>query len=269
MGSGAAKTRAQSKLLAAICAATTAYGAAQASPWTRIDGEMLVISRADYFHSDLTSQDPQGGSFRALNNDTYIEYGLTDDVMLGGKVVYGSSWLTNSYTTSTDTGFSEFEAYAQYQLLRNSRDAVSVKLSAGRPAAFHPGARANISPGGADIELTALYGRNIIRRPIKIFAAVEAGYRKRIGAPADRVKTQLTIGVEPSKRWVFLAEAFSTTSVRNKSVTGADYDLIKLQPSIVYRFNTRWAVQAGVSQDVSTRNLAPGRSYFFSLWSAF
>ncbi len=256
-------------LLAAAGAVFAVSDAAHASPWARIDGEALVITRADYFQTDLISQDPAGGTFRAFNSDTYIEYGLTDDFMIGGKVVYGSSWLTNSYTTSSDTGFAEFEAYVQHQFLRNDRHAASVRLSAGKPAALHPDAHSDLAAGGADVEIAALYGSNILRDPVKIFAAAEVGYRKRIGLSADIVKTQLTVGFEPSRHWVFLVEAFSATSIRNEELNGADYDLVKVQPSIVYRFNHRWAVQGGFSQDVSTRNLAPGRSYFISLWSAF
>lgn len=87
MGQGAAKRPGPDKLLAATGAIAAVFGFAHASPWARIYGEMLVISRADYFQAALTSQDPADGTFRAFNSDTYFEYGLTDDIMLGGKVV--------------------------------------------------------------------------------------------------------------------------------------------------------------------------------------
>ncbi|WP_395075175.1 hypothetical protein [Hyphococcus sp.] len=189
--------------------------------------------------------------------------------MVGGKVVYGTSWLSNSYENSSRSGFSELEAFAQYQFLRNDRHAISARLSAGRPALLHPDAQNSSSQDGADIELAALYGSNVVRHPIKVFTAIETGYRKRIGSSADIIKSQATVGFEPSSHWIFLVEGFSTISLRNENLGGADYDLIKIQPSLVFRFNRRWAIQAGASQDISTRNLAPGRSYFISLWSAF
>ncbi len=269
MAMGAAGIRAQICALAAVCWSGTAPGIANASPWTRIDGEALVISRTDYFHADLTPQDPAGGSFRAFTSDTYIEYGLTDNIMLGGKVAYGSSWLLSTHSNLTSTGFSELEGFLQYQLIRNERHAASLRVSSGRPAAFHPDARNDLKTGGADVELAALYGNDLFRAPLKVFVAAEIGYRKRIGPSADIIKTQFTLGVEPSPRWVFMLEGFSTTSLRNAEPGGGDYDLIKLQPSLLYRFNHRWAVQGGMSQDVSARNLSPGRSYFISLWSAF
>ena len=246
-----------------------ASGPALASPWARLDGEMLVISGMNYFRSDLTSQDPDGGHFESIENDSYFEFGLTEDITIGGKAVYGTSWLTNSAGSFSDSGFSEIEGYAQYQFLRTMRHAASVKLSAGKPAAYQSGARSSLGAGGADVELAGLYGRNVMFEPVKVFVAAEAGFRKRFGDNADIVRTQGTIGIEPGKHWVLLLETFAAVSMRNESDSGADYDIVKIKPSVVYRFNRRWAVQAGVTEEVADRNLARGRTYFIGLWSAF
>ncbi len=269
VGSGADFNIVCSRILLALAAIVAAGSSAHASPWARFDGELLVISKADYFHADLISQDPAGGDYRSLDNNTYLEFGLTENITIGGKAIYGTSWLSRPSETVTNSGFSEIEAFGQYQFLRTIKQAASVKLSAGKPAAFQPNARASLGAGGADIELAALYGRNLIFEPIKLFAAAEVGYRKRIGSAADIVRTQITIGAEPSDHWLFLLEGFSTLSLRNEGFAGADYDIVKIQPSIIYRPSRRWAIQAGVSQDVASRNLSRGRSFFIGLWSAF
>lgn len=241
---------------------------AHASPWARVDGELLIISQTKYFYADLTSQDPRGARFESIDNDTHIEFGLTDDITIGGKAIYSTSWLTNTRGTATDSGFSEIEGYAQYQIHRTIRHAASVKLSAGKPAAFQPGVREGVKEG-ADVELAGLYGRNVIFKPVKIFAATEIGYRKRFGDAADVMRSHTTIGAEPGAHWVFLLEGFSTLSLRNEEPGGADYDIVKIQPSVIYRFNRRWAVQAGMNEEVAGRNLALGRTFFIGLWSAF
>ncbi|PQA89654.1 hypothetical protein [Hyphococcus luteus] len=267
MALGAASKTAQASLALML----TAFGAAcsaHASPWARADGELLIISHAEYFYSDLTSQDPRGGRFESLDTDTYIEFGVTDDVTIGGKAIYGTSWLTNSAGTFTDTGFSEIEGYAQYQFARTIKHAASLRLSAGKPAAFQASARQAIN-NGADVELAALYGRNLTFAPLKTFTAVEVGYRKRFGAGADVIRSQVTLGAEPSQHWLLLLEGFSTVSLRNEKPGGADYDIVKIQPSLVYRINRRWAVQAGMNEEVTGRNLALGRTFFIGLWSAF
>lgn len=242
---------------------------AHASPWARPDGELLIISTANYFRADLSSQDPAGGEFRRVESDTYLEYGLTEDITIGGKAIYGNTWLTRAGLTQTSNGFTEIEGFAQYQVLRNMKHSGSVKLSVARPAAFQSGARENFQSEGVDAEIAALYGRNLVFEPIKVFAAAETGYRKRFGDAADLIRTQVTLGVEPSRHWVLLFEGFSSFSLRNERPGGVDFDIVKLQPSVVYRFNRRWAVQAGVNEEIAGRNLARGRTFFLGFWSAF
>ncbi len=223
----------------------------------------------DYFQASLEAQGASGGEYHSLDNSTHLEFGLSDSITIGGKAIYGTYWLTNQLGAFTGTGFSEIEASAQYQFAGANRNAASVKLSAGKSAAHQPNVPRRLGEGGADIEIAGLYGRNLTSGPVKTFAAFETGYRKRLGDSADVIRSQVTFGVEPSKRLVFLIEGYSTLSVRNEKGAGADYDLVRIQPSILYRFNSRWAIQAGASEDVLSRNISPGRTYFLGLWSAF
>lgn len=269
MRSGAASIFVCRKLVFVLAASAGLASSAQASPWARPDGELLVITRAEYFHANLSSLDPAGGHFESLDSNSYMEFGITDDITIGGKAIYGTSWLTNSAGSFTDSGFSEIEGYAQYQFARTNRHAASMKLSAGKPAAFQASARNALNDSGADIELAALYGRNLTFGPVKTFAAVEIGYRKRFGGGADVLRGQATLGAKPGEHWLLLLEGFSTVSMRNEKPGGPDYDIIKIQPSLVYHFNRRWSVQAGMNEEVSGRNLARGRTFFFGVWSTF
>ncbi len=269
MGRGEAFRSVGGRILSALAAIAALMNAAHASPWARFEGELLVISSTKYFQTDLSTDDPASSAFESLDSDTHLEFGLTEDITIGGKVIYGTSWLTNSAGSFSDSGFSEVEGFVQYQFTRDIRQAASVKLTAGKPAIFQSGARPTLGGSGADLELGALYGRNILFEPVKIFAAGEIGLRKRIGDAADVVRSQGTFGVEPDKHWVFLFETFSVTSLKNENDGGDDYDIVKIQPSVIYRFNRRWAIQAGMTEDIETRNVSPGRTYFLGLWSAF
>ncbi|WP_425409969.1 hypothetical protein [Hyphococcus sp.] len=246
---------------------------AGASPWARPGGELLVISRGEYFRTELDSfETPQGvidSRFDRFESNTYVEFGLTENITLGGKALYGTTWFTRGPDVDTANGFSEIEAFAQYQFLRNNTHAGSVRIAAAKPARFQSGARTILQSDKFDTELAALYGRNLIRAPIKVFTAIETGYRKRWGDAADQIKSQATIGVEPSSRLLFLLEGFSTFSLRNERDNGADFDVVKVQPSIVFRFSSKWAVQAGVSEEIAGRNLELGRTYFIGVWSSF
>lgn len=256
-----------------VCASLFFAEKANASPWTLPARELLVISRADYFNADLGPVNTLDGivdsRFERLETNTYAEYGLTNRVMIGGKVVYGTSWLTRGATAETATGFSELEAFGQYQLFRNGRHAGAVRVAIARPSGFGSGARAALQSDGPDLQLSALYGRNLSDGPVKIFAVADAGLRKRFGDAADEARFQATLGAEPGGGFLLLLDSYATLSFRNEDPGGGDYDIVKIQPSVVWRLSRRWTFQAGVTEEVAGRNIDLGRTYFFGIWSRF
>lgn len=257
--------------LAALCAALLSTNAANASPWARNQGEIFLISQARYFNT--SPQDENISRFERLESDLYLEYGLTSAFTLGAKAVYGTSWLTRAETIETVSGFSELIGFGQYQMRRGDADALSIRLSIIVPSDLEAGVRLGLQSDGVDVETAALYGRNLSSGPVKTFLALNAGYRKRFGDAADQLRAQATLGAEPGDRWLLLADIFAERSLRNETAGGADFDIVKLQPSIVYRFGKgpkrRWAAQAGVTEEIAGRNLSLGRAAFVSLWSAF
>lgn len=260
-------------LSALWCAIIAMTAPASASPWTRDKSELLVISRADYFKADLPEVDIGSGlvesRFERLESNTYAEFGLTSDFMVGGKLVYGTTWLTRGAETETATGFSEIEGFGQYQVFRSGRDAGAIRVAAAIPSRFSSGVRDALQTDGVDIDASLLYGRNLLTGDVKIFSSIEAGFRKRTGDAADQVRLQSTIGLEPSDAWLILLDAFATLSLGNEAPSGADFDVVRIQPSVLYRFSRRWGVQAGGAEEISGRNLALGRTFFIGLWTRF
>lgn len=254
-------------------AALWGAGAAQASPWPRPDDEILIVSRADYFESDLgelsVSGEPVEGRFQRIESNTYAEFGLTEDLTVGGKVFYGTSWLTRGADVETASGFTEIEGFAHYQVFKSGRHVGSVKMAAGLPASFKSGARPELQSNGVDVELAALYARELVLSPVRIYAAAEIGYRKRFSASADQARLVTTLGAEPSERWLILLDTYSVKSVENERAGGADFDIVKIQPSLVWRATRRFHVQAGVTEEIAGRNIALGRTYFLGVWTRF
>lgn len=246
---------------------------AQASPWGRSVHELLIISRVDYFDADLglinTADGLVSSRFERLNTDTYVEYGLTSTITIGGKAIYGTSWLTRGDDAESASGFSEIELFAQGRLFQTPHHVGALRIAGSRPARYQSGARAALQSDGYDLDIAGLYGRNIVTEPVKLFAASEASLRKRFSDAADQVNLHATLGVEPNKRLLILIEAFSTLSLRNERAGGADYDIVKIQPSLVWRVSKRLSLQTGVTQEAAGRNIAAGRAYFIGLWSSF
>ena len=241
-------------------------GPAHASPWGREAGSLLIITRAAYFNADLPGAQSR---FERLESDTYVEYGATPAVTIGGKAVYGTTWTTRPDATARASGFSEIEVFIQRRLFTGAEDVGAVRLAASRPSNFESGARTALQADGADMDLSFLYGRNLRTAPIKVFATAEAGYRKRFSDASDQARLHASLGVEPNRRWLLLAEVFGTLSVSNEQDAGADFDVVKLQSSLVWRPSRRWGFQAGLTEEVAGRNIALGRTVFLSLWSAF
>lgn len=258
---------------ALICLVLIFPGTASASAWSRENERLFVITRADYFTADLGNISVSGedvdGRFKRFETNTYLEYGVTERFMIGGKVFYGTSWLTRGDRTETASGFNEVEGFLQYQVLRNERQAVAAKIAAGIPAGFSSGARPSIQSDGADIETSLLYGRSVLFRPIKIFVAAEAGYRFRTGIAADQVRVLTTLGLEPSKRLTLLIDTFTSLSAGKGDDPITDFDVFKVQPSIVLNVTARIGFQAGITEEVTGRNLDLGRTYFIGLRTHF
>ncbi len=244
--------------------------AADASPWPRSKGGVFIETRADFVDAPLEG----GGRFERIDSALYTEIGVTNRLLAGFQAAFGRTTLQTPFESAAATGFSDLEGFVQYTVLRGHRAATSIRLAGARPAALAGGARQELAADGADIELRALHGRDIIQRPVKIFITAEAGYRARLGDAADQVRADGIIGIEPSDHWLILLEGQSITSLQNETrfetgAGGADFDIVRFQPSLVWRANERWAVRAGASFEVATRNVAPARRLFLGLWTTF
>ena len=263
--------------LGALAAWGAAIATANASPWARPQGELLVISQTNVFRSSETvSSDGVfvRQRFERIETDLYLEYGLTPSITLGGKTVYGASRLRRGEDNiDTASGFSEFGGFAQYQFRRNDREAASIRIGASSPSSLDDGARAETASDGVDADIALLYGRNLDIAPFGVFIGLDAGYRKRFSDAADQVRLQADIGAKPGERWMLLLQSFGEISLRNETSSGADFDIVKINPSIVRRFGNpqtgRWSVQIGYSEEVAGRNVALGRRAFFSVWTVF
>jgi hypothetical protein len=114
------------KWLAGAVALFAAAHPASASPWNRIDGGVFVSTKIDYFSSSTAIS-----RFYRLDTDNYLEWGVTPRLMAGGKVLYGQAWTENATAATSAGGVSEGAGFLQYQVRRNGKNALAVKLAAG------------------------------------------------------------------------------------------------------------------------------------------
>ncbi|MEL6359550.1 MAG: hypothetical protein AAFR21_00590 [Pseudomonadota bacterium] len=259
------KSGPRQSLTASIAIAVLFVVPAIAAPWTRPQGDIFVETRVDYFRVN-----PQTDfRFERLETNQYLEVGVFPQVMIGGKLSYGQTWVTDGGTSFSASGVSEFEGFVQHTVLQNSTGVVSVKASGAIPRSIDAGVRTGLSNDGPDAELRLLGGFDIKPLPWKLFVTGETAYRRRFGNGSDEVRLDGLIGVQPSEQWLFLGEAMGSFAVGNAEDGGADYDVVRLVPSAIYRLSSRYSLRAGASFEVATRNLDPGRRVFIGLWAEF
>ena len=246
---------------------------AQASPWPRGDNRLFVATNAEFFIATddflPSTPDEATDSYKRYDLKTYAEFGLTDQITLGGTVIYSQSTISNRFEARQASGFSQIEAFAQHQLWASAKSVGAVRVTGGVPTRFETGLRPNIETDGAVAELRFLYGRNIALKPFKIFASAEAGYRKRFGDAADFGQVDITVGVEPTDKFLLLLQSYNAKSIGNAADDGVSFDLYKISPSIVWRLRKRWAIQAGATFEYAGQNVQRGNTYFLGLWSSF
>ncbi|MDZ7628159.1 MAG: hypothetical protein U5J99_07085 [Parvularculaceae bacterium] len=254
----------QRRFCAVLAASALFPLTADASPWNRADGGIFVSTRTDYFRSSTDIS-----AFERVDTDTYVEWGVTDRWMAGGKAVFGSSFITDTDGSRTVSGFGESDVFVQRQLQRGEHSATSLRAAGVWSGDITDGARPGETAGGFDIDLRALHGRDILLKPFKVFIAAEAGYRHRLSDAADQARAEFLVGLEPSRRLLVLLEAQSIISIQNNASGFDDFDVIKAQGTLVWRATKRWSVTAGVRTEFAARNIEPGDAYSLGFWTEF
>jgi hypothetical protein len=144
-----------------------------------------------------------------------------------------------------------------------------------------PGYAANENPAPGnhqeDLEGRLMVGRgsNVGKR--HMFWDAEGAYRFRSGAPADQVRSDVTVGIELTRKLMVMGQFFGIKGMRNgQPITAnsnpnaqSDFDLYKYQPSLVLSVRRGTRVQAGWSNAFSGRNTGNGTTVILAVWKSF
>lgn len=189
----------------------------------------------------------------------YVERGLTDRLTFQGRV----GWTRGEDGFADYAGRGPLELGLRYALLRNDRSALSLFLGGalagdGRNAVYAaPGA------GGTDVELRVLAGRSLVIARQKAFVDLQLARLNRAGLP-DETHLDLTLGVEPSDRWMLLGQAYAGAAERSP----VSPLWLKVEISAVRRLGD-WRLQAGWRQSVAGRESPVEGGPVFAVWRAF
>ena len=271
-------------LLAGLILAVSMTPQVRADAWTQEQGHGQIIFNTSFFETSR-EYDADGnvarfsyqGSFRQLQLNPYIEYGLTSRTTLVVNAFVPFLKFENQYGRQTSAGLGDVETAIRRRLnSTESRMPVSVQFTVlfpGYPADRQP------PPGNhqVDLESKLMIGRGVHVGRHTAFWSMGGAYRFRRGAPADQIRSDTTFGLDLSRRFTVMTQLFGITGLRNGSpltVGGnpnaqSDFDLYKGQFSLVTRLGPHTRFQVGWNDTIAGRNTGRGQTILVALWQDF
>lgn len=241
-------------------------GPSLAGPWAVNDGDSQIIIKFEDMSADR-GFDPDGVSQllpderidRAIS--LFAEYGLTDTLTLQLK----TDWQQGKDAFVDYEGMGPVELGVRWQAWRNETSAVALYAGYAAPGEGRNAGYEAPGMGDGDIELRALAGHSVEPdgrwMPDKLFVTAEVARRFRSGL-ADETRGEVTLGVEPSKDWMFLSQVYGGI---------ADDDgprWLTAEASVVRHFGS-WSLQAGWRETVSGRETPESSGLVIGVWKRF
>jgi len=248
---------------------TLAPAAALAGAWTFPSGEGQIIETL----FGWTGEGPPYGAAAGpkesrVEAQTYIEYGLADRLTVVGQAARERYELT-APSADVFRGLDYSEIGLRAKLWSNDALVVSAQATASVPGARDASRPAQAGNTGGAGEARALVGYNFTFFATPAFLDAEAAYRLRCAGPPDEWHFDLTLGLEPSPRVMWLLQNFNTISARPGSPEFPAWSSHTAELSIVYALDAHWSVQAGAFTTFATVETNSQRGLVAAIWRKF
>ena len=255
----------------------------QGGAWTQEQGQGQIIFNFSFMEtsrwfdsSGKVQTFADRGSFRQVEINPYVEYGLNSKTTLVLNTFVPWMRYGNDYGSASSGGLGDTEIGVRRRLSGESRTVVSVQFTVKVP--MYPASRTP-APGNhqVDLEPGVEVGRGGTVAARHVFVSAGAAYRRRDGAPADQFRSDVTFGMDFNRRFTGMVQYFGITGMRNGTPvqTGgnpnveSDFDLYKAQFSIVTRVQSRTRLQLGWVASLAGRNTGAGGTLLAAFWRDF
>lgn len=242
-----------------------------AGAWTSGKGNMYNKFAINYFNSSRQYDDdgdkhkiPFNGRFQDVNFNWYEEYGIKDNINLITSIYY--KWLKdeNRYIENKSNGISDIDVGIKYNLIKNPV-VLSVQGLFKIEGTYDMQDTPSLGNGQNDFELKLLLGKSLEKLPI--YFGFEAGYRWRFEDPSDEWRLLLEVGGSYEDFYGRLkidsiisarnADERDQMIVSNISMT-PQFDLTKLDMTIGYNIDKKWAVECSYVPVIYGENTTSG-----------
>lgn len=278
-------------LAAAVAAAPCFAGA-----WVQDDGAGLAILKASHsdggavYNSHGQDQNfPDAGRSRQDQLNLYAEYGLSADLTLVGNVYFSKIGYRNDsgYGNQHTTGWADQEIGLRYRLDPDGRDGPwqgALQVLALIPGYSRQDAadrdRPALGQGDYGAELRYSVGRGYRAGTRDGYVDLGAAVRLRGGDSADEARLDISSGLALAPRWMLIGELNVIQGLGNGNgpnpvyapgtpILGNNFDLTKLQASLLHTLPGGAQLQLGYQQPVAGRNTGGAGGPFVAAWWRF
>lgn len=238
--------------LAACIITLTLATTAHAGAWVQPAGVGLFITQASYYSTDSyfdTNGEVQSQPrYTKYELQPYVEYGALDWLTVGGSA-YAQSVAQSG---ARNYGIADPELFARLQLYRDDAQVFSIQPLVKFSSRFADGGTPRGGSKSTDIELAALYGRNLSLISPHDYSDVRIAYRQRDRGLSPQWRTDVALGlgisdviqIIPAIRTVIAtAPQDAATFVEGGDL---DYSVMKAEVTSIYHLNDRQWLQAGI-----------------------
>jgi len=206
-------------------------------------------------------------SYKKFELGTYIEYGLTDRLTLVAAPAYDR--IRAPPPAQSFNGLGESELSARFGLYRDGWTVVSVQGGVRTPGPSIADATGPFDPRRSlGFELRGLVGRSLEITSMPAFIDVQGGYRYYLQNQPGEWRLDLTFGLRPVPRLLWLVQTFSVFSTASEGGF-VNYSWHKLASSVIVDLHPRWSIQCGGFMTLAGVNAGRERGPFAALWFRF
>ncbi len=261
------------RVLALFCTAGGLLGAgietAWGGAWLLPAGDGQIIAYTDYTDSTLAF-DAHGNlvhvpAYQKFEVGDFLEYGVYDWLTLVAAPAYDR--VRTPPPGQSYTGLGESEFAARVGLYHSDNAVFSVQAGLRTPGASFDSLGPLEVRRAASLDLRGMAGRNCVIAGMEGFVEAQGGYRIYAENQPGEWRIDLTGGLRPLARLLFLLQSF--TSISNGTSQYGHVSWTKLQPSLVYTIAPQWSVQIGAFVTVAGINAGRELGPTAGLWYRF
>lgn len=247
---------------------------AWAGAWNEGEGHWLDVNTLSYYAVTTDGYNQLGqksgsGRYQQIEINPYIEYGLTDKWTIGIQPRVQEIQQSNLPGTARAFGLVQFNTFVRFQLYRDNWNAWALQEQVDF-SGVQTGTEPQLVQPNTEYETRLLYGRNFdLPGNWNGFADLEAAYRFETQGWANQIRLDIAVGVHPRPGWMILAQSLNTIGVTTPAPGQPDYNLYRVELSVVHELTPHIAVQIGAWHDAGGRDISLGNAGIVALWFRF